>query len=358
MRITAEGYSYAYMVRGFAPIHALDSVTIRDMLPGEIVCIMGPNGAGKSTLAGLVGGYLDGPSSGVLLVDDAPDTASNSIRRLFIPQKPQEGVLPQLTVLENLVFRRKALKHTNWHRAAGKAERQRVLALLNETGFEFLNSKLDLPPEALSGGQQQVLNVLSAIYAEPDLLVLDEPTSKLDEANRIRVAQLVLVAAKTKRAIVFCATHDGEMAERLSDRICTLDRGRLVRTRRVRSVDAKRFVGDVRVVATRSDLPHDVAAVSDDWWAPAKNKLFGPDYVEGDDSRGGYLAGRRLSREQRTHREVNGVLALLHPSPTDRILDIPCGWGRHTLPLQGRNLNAAGGDLAFEFLMQGTRLGT
>lgn len=344
-------YSYSYCTKGFEPVRALSNVTINDVVPGEIVCIVGPNGSGKTTFLDAIIGKLPQRKDQGRIVDVHGN--EKTLRLDYIPQKPGEGFVPDLSIVENLVLRKNITnKRIILRKAVTNVIYKEIEAFLKDFGFNFLIEKLDMPPGALSGGQQQILNLLSALFADPDLIVLDEPTSKIDEVNRIRLWHLILEAAHKKRSAVLCASHDHDMIERIADRIITLQNGYVSNEQAKRIALSQRHVGDIRYVETPDQLPQNLQHVTDEWWKPGNGSLFNADFFAGDNSVQGYLARKSLTREARTLREVEGIdrIASLSGIANVRILDVPCGWGRHSIELASQGFNVTGIDLSEDYI--------
>lgn len=355
MTFSIVDVSHKYVTSGYAPTEALRGIEILDIHPGEIILIMGPNGSGKTTLIDKLAGRIVPCSDGKYVTDDGTFISPGDQRRflhLSVPQMPMAGFVPALSVLENILLREKLSRRVTLRSAIRRSDRSAVQAFLNSIHFPDFVAKLDQLPEALSGGQQQLLNLVGVIYAKPELLLLDEPTSKLDPVNRVRAWQLIVTAAKSMRISVLCATHDTESVSRVADRLVELEDGRVVMVRALRRLDAPRFAGTVRKVRRCDDLEARFRP-ADDWWQPGQDVLFGDSYRRGDASKYGYLADRSLAPGDRTRREVEGSLALLGCDPTDIVLDSPCGWGRHSLEIAKSGHSVVGGDLNIGYLSEG-----
>lgn len=351
-KLSFINYSHSYKLPGFPPVPALSNVSISGIEKGEIVCIVGPNGSGKSTLFSAIIGLLDRDGeTGHICLDDSI-LAQEKLNISYIPQKPSEGYVSDLSVIENIVLRSVSSLWPKFHRAISGDVRDNIDRLLSGLGFDFLISKIDMPPSSLSGGQQQVLNAVSSLYANADLIVSDEPTSKLDEQNKIRVCQLLVLAAHRNKSRIVLTTHDMAMAQAIADRIIYLEYGKVVREERLRTPMSHRSVGVVRFIATLSELKKRGLHCDNDWWKPNIGNIFGSSYFQGDDSVEGYLADRSLTREQRTEREVNAIIriASLNKEDHPNIADIPCGWGRHSLELARRGYNVTGVDFSNEYI--------
>lgn len=357
MLISANSASHAYEVKGFPPVYALKSVTISDIEPGELIFVLGDNAAGKSTLIKKLAGRL--PSrvgEGEFILGDGRSISfqdTRSLSRVFIPQRPMEGLVPQLSILENITLR-KSLRNIGLRKLLARVHQasdlELILEILRSLGFGELDLRLEQPPEVLSGGQQQLVNFVAAIYAEPQLLLCDEPTSSLDEVNRTKVWSLLVRLVKDHHIPVICATHDHSMARRIADRLVVLENGQVASKGmvRLRRVGDRRFPGAIRLVERTTEL-HEVP--NSDWWRPGTGRLFDEAYFEGDDSRQGYLPDREMTRSARTEREVAAAVRLLKLVPEiDRIIDVPCGWGRHVDVLRRRDFTVFGFDRAMWYL--------
>lgn len=190
---------------------------------GELVALMGPSGSGKSTLLNLLGG-LDRPSKGRVeitqqLISDMPDKELDAFRLNTIGFVFQHFYLmPNFSVAENVAL-------TAIVRNQRKPEWiDRVTELLSRVD---LLDKIDARPDKLSGGQQQRVAVCRALFAEPKVLLADEPTGNLDSKNSDAVLALLRGAvgpgASTAGVLV---THDAEAAA-IADRVLLLRDGRI-----------------------------------------------------------------------------------------------------------------------------------
>ena len=173
--------------------------------PGSAVAVVGGDGAGKTTLARTVVGLAD-PHRGRVLRPPAGKIG-------YLPSS--SGVWPDLTVLENLGFVSAA------HRLRRADRRARIDRLLSVTGLVPAATRLGA---ALSGGMRQKLGVAMALLPEPDLLVLDEPTTGVDPVSRTELWGLITLAAADGAAVIFTTTYLEE-AERAHS-ILALEGGR------------------------------------------------------------------------------------------------------------------------------------
>ncbi|MEO3431382.1 ATP-binding cassette domain-containing protein [Pelagibius sp. CAU 1746] len=182
--------------------------------PSRRSIVMGPNGAGKSLLLRLTAGLLT-PDSGRVTYAGQPLDAGLRRRVAVVFQRP---VLLRRSVAANLMH---ALKTYGVPRGE-RAQRRDALLALGQ-----LQDIADRPARVLSGGEQQRLSMVRALAAEPDLLLLDEPTASLDPQATAAIEALVDRAAAEGVKIVM-VTHDRGQALRLADEVLFLHRGQLI----------------------------------------------------------------------------------------------------------------------------------
>jgi putative ABC transport system ATP-binding protein len=188
------------------------------IVAGEWVAITGPSGSGKSTLINLLG-CLDRPTQGTLLIDgsDVAGMSSTELDRFradkigFIFQ--QFHLIPYLSAIENVMLAQYFHSMTDEKEARASLER---VGLAHRT---------DHLPSELSGGEQQRVCVARALINNPPILLADEPTGNLDEANQKIVAGLLQDLHGQGHTIVM-VTHDPEMAS-LAQRRIALNHGKV-----------------------------------------------------------------------------------------------------------------------------------
>jgi putative ABC transport system ATP-binding protein len=202
----------------FGNVRALDGVSFK-VEEGEWIAIMGPSGSGKTTLINILGG-LDTPTSGQAMVDstdvarlnEAGLTRYRAEKIGFIFQ--QFHLLPYLTALENVMLAQ------YFHSTTDGKEALQALARVG------LADRVTHLPAQLSGGEQQRVAVARALINHPKLVLADEPTGNLDEANQGTVIQLLRELHKEGHTILM-VTHDPALGC-LADRRIELAHGRLV----------------------------------------------------------------------------------------------------------------------------------
>lgn len=200
---------------------ALNDITLH-IHKGEFIFMTGPSGAGKTTLLRLLYGALT-PTRGQVLID------GQNVSRLTPSEIPflrrSIGVvfqdfklLPSRTVFENVAI---TLEVLGWGRAdIGK----KVMHILRQMGLE---SKIHLTPQRLSGGEQQRVALARALVNEPKILLADEPTGNLDDANKNQILN-IFKEANIKGTTVVVATHDRRLIENSHKRLVTLSKGDIV----------------------------------------------------------------------------------------------------------------------------------
>ena len=189
----------------------------------EMLYIVGPSGSGKTTLLSVISGILR-PNAGTVLVegkdiwqlgtDALADFRLHNLGFVF----QDYHLFPRLTTLENIAVPL-ILRRVPW--SEGLARARRVLKVVE------LEDKADLPPKRLSGGEQQRVAIARAIVAEPDLLILDEPTASLDGDTGRRILAFVRNQVLSERRAILVVTHDERIYDYAS-RIIRMEDGRIV----------------------------------------------------------------------------------------------------------------------------------
>ncbi len=172
---------------------------------GEMLAVIGPNGAGKTTLLSILAG-VQAPSAGSI------GRGAGEIG--WVPQEP--ALYSKLTVAENLRL---------FARLEKVSDPEAIVArMLEQTGLvERAQERID----RLSGGNRQRVNVALGLLADPPVILLDEPSSALDPAQRERLWSLVSELATKGTGVVF-STHIVAEAERYAARVLVLEEGRLL----------------------------------------------------------------------------------------------------------------------------------
>lgn len=185
---------------------------------GECFGLLGPNGAGKTTTLRMLLG-MTYPDSGAIRLCDEPVPARARHARLRVGVVPQfDNLDPDFSVRENL------LVFSRYFGLSARAARELVPSLLE---FAKLESKAEAKVGELSGGMKRRLTLARALVNDPDVLVLDEPTTGLDpQARHLMWERLRSLLARGKTILL--TTHFMEEAERLCHRLCVVESGRKI----------------------------------------------------------------------------------------------------------------------------------
>jgi len=218
--IAARGITKAFGV-GAARTLALRGVSLEARL-GEMLYIVGPSGSGKTTLLSVISGILR-PDAGTVQVEgqdiwslDKDRIAEFRLNRIgFVFQ--DYHLFPRLTTAENVAIPL-ILKKRDWDESIAEA-----LKYLKIVGLE---SRADLPPVKLSGGEQQRVAIARAIVSQPDILILDEPTASLDGDTGKAIVGFVRNEILTDTRSIIIVTHDARIYE-FAHRILRMEDGEL-----------------------------------------------------------------------------------------------------------------------------------
>ncbi len=206
------------LTKSYAGAVVVDGLDL-DVPRHSVFGFLGPNGAGKTTTMKMLLGLIR-PTSGsgsIFGLDIAADSAEVRRRIGYLPQEPK--FYPHLTARETLRFAAGFF-------FSGPAARieARIEEMLELVG---LADKADRPVKTLSGGEMQRLGIAQAQIHEPDLLILDEPAAALDPLGRRDV--LAILERFRATSTVFYSTHILDDVQRVSDMVCILKAGRIVR---------------------------------------------------------------------------------------------------------------------------------
>ena len=223
--LRATGLTKSYRAPDGAALPVLSGVDV-EVKAGELVAVTGPSGSGKSTLLNVVG-LLEDPDAGDVWFGDVRVTAlgrsgKSRARGRHVGFVFQSFLLlPSLTALDNVLL---AARYVG---GVTRAVRQRALELLAEVGMA---DRLGHYPPQLSGGEQQRVAFCRAVLNYPPLLLADEPTGNLDDANGRIILEQLRRRAGAGRAVVV-VTHRLDVADDATT-VLSIDRGRLVGSRR------------------------------------------------------------------------------------------------------------------------------
>jgi zinc transport system ATP-binding protein len=210
--IDVDGVSFAYESG-----RVLSDVTV-SIKPNDYVVLLGANGSGKTTLLKVALGLLT-PTSGRALLFGRPATDARARERVgYVPQRAAISSRLPATVLEVVLAGRAAKRHFG---GFTRAEREQAVRALDRVAMaEFARRRIG----ELSGGQQQRVLIARALAADPELLILDEPTAGIDRDSQIRFAQVLRGLNHDGVAIVIVA-HDLGAVGRDVKRVLALHQG-------------------------------------------------------------------------------------------------------------------------------------
>jgi putative ABC transport system ATP-binding protein len=219
------------LVKEFGTLRALNGLSF-SIQAGEWVALMGPSGSGKTTLINILGG-LDALTSGHVIVDgvDLADLGENDLVRYraekigFVFQ--QFHLVPYLNALENVMLAQ------YFHSVTDEAQAREALKRVG------LGNRLTHLPSQLSGGEQQRVAIARALINQPKLILADEPTGNLDEANEEIVIALFRELHSAGHTILM-VTHDPDIAQQ-ADRRIELAHGHLAIDQRISMDDGIHF---------------------------------------------------------------------------------------------------------------------
>lgn len=192
------------VTKKYGNLHVLEQISF-DIEEGEWIAIMGPSGSGKSTLMNIIG-CLDKPTSGSVKIKGRESASLNKkqlteLRRETIGLVFQQfHLIPHLTALENVMI---AQYYHSIH------DEKEAIAALERVG---LGERIHHLPAQLSGGEQQRVCIARALINYPAIILADEPTGNLDEANEKIVMKLFAELHQEGHTIIM-VTHDREVAQ-------------------------------------------------------------------------------------------------------------------------------------------------
>jgi len=188
---------------------------------GETVVFLGRSGSGKTTLLKMINRLIE-PTSGDIYInghhisDGEPEQLRRNIGYVF----QNTGLFPHYTIAENIAIVPRLL---GWDK---EKIQQRTRSLMEK--LHLPDSYLASYPHQLSGGQQQRIGLARALAADPPILLMDEPFGALDPITRVSLQKDFKQLDELQRKTILLVTHDVQEAFELADRICLMDKGKIV----------------------------------------------------------------------------------------------------------------------------------
>ena len=243
--ISARGLTKKY--GDFTAVDAIDF----DVAKGESFGLLGPNGAGKSTTMRIIAATSQRSSGTISILGRDPEEHGPQIRAHLGVVPQQDNLDGELTVSENLFI------YGRYFGLSKKFIRNKIEELLD---FAQLQDKRDAKVEALSGGMKRRLTIARALVSEPDILMLDEPTTGLDPQARHILWDRLFRLKETGVTLVI-TTHFMDEAEQLCDRLVVMDKGKIMAEGSPLELIKKYSTKEVLEVRFGSDRNKEVAPI-------------------------------------------------------------------------------------------------
>ncbi|HET9685686.1 MAG TPA: ATP-binding cassette domain-containing protein, partial [Pseudolabrys sp.] len=328
--------------RGNREVLAVDRISF-DVGKGETVALVGESGSGKSVTALSVMKLLPYPAahhpSGSIKFEgrellsmpehEIREVRGNDIAIIF--QEPMTSLNPLHTIEKQI--REILLLH---HGLEGEASRTRIIELLSQVGIPDPAGRLGSYPHQLSGGQRQRVMIAMALANKPDLLIADEPTTALDVTVQAQILKLLKDTQTQLGMSMLFITHDLGIVRKLADRVCVMQRGKIVEQ------------GPVERVFTAPEHPYTRALLAAEPKPdPAPPRPEAPIVVETKELKVWFPVKRGVLRKVVGHiKAVDGVSIELRKGETLGVVG-ESGSGKTTLGLAILRLISSTGPIVF-----------
>ena len=209
-----------HLSKHFGAVKAVEDISF-DVKEHENLILLGTSGCGKTTTLKMLN-RLTEPTSGSIRINgqDILKQKPEELRRGIGYVLQNTGLFPHYTIAENIAIVPQLLK---WD---SKRIEKRIDELLEK--LHLSAEQLKLYPNELSGGQQQRVGLARALMADPPILLMDEPFGALDNITRSKIQAEFKELDELKRKTIIMVTHDVQEAFELGDRICLMDKGKIV----------------------------------------------------------------------------------------------------------------------------------
>jgi osmoprotectant transport system ATP-binding protein len=209
-----------HLSKHFGVVKAVNDISF-EVREHETLVLLGPSGCGKTTTLKMINRLIE-PNSGTILIDGKNifEQYPEILRRGIGYVLQNNGLFPHYTVAENIAIVPLLLK---WD---SKRIKKRIGELIEKLHLSL--DYLNVYPNELSGGQQQRVGLARALVADPPVLLMDEPFGALDNVTRGKIHAEFKALDELKRKTIIMVTHDVQEAFDLGDRICLMDKGKIV----------------------------------------------------------------------------------------------------------------------------------
>jgi len=206
----------------FGKVNAVDDITF-EVQEQENMILLGTSGCGKTTTLKMINRLIE-PTSGNIFINgkNIADEQAETLRRSIGYVLQNNGLFPHYTVAENIAIVPQLL---NWDK---KKTEKRVTELMEK--LHLSADYRNVYPNELSGGQQQRVGLARALVSDPPVLLMDEPFGALDNVTRANIHEEFKALDELKRKTIIMVTHDVQEAFELGDRICLMDKGKIIQS--------------------------------------------------------------------------------------------------------------------------------
>ena len=256
-----------HLSKYFNGVKAVDDISF-EVKEHENLILLGTSGCGKTTTLKMLNRLIE-PTTGSIIIngENILDQKPEELRRGIGYVLQNNGLFPHYTIAENIAVVPQLLK---WD---SKRIENRITELIEK--LHLSKDQLKLYPNELSGGQQQRVGLARALVADPPVLLMDEPFGALDNITRSRIQAEFKELDELKRKTIIMVTHDVQEAFELGDRICLMDKGKIVQIGTPAELlfsPANEFVADF-LKDQRLQLEFKSVKIKDLWdWLPVVNE--------------------------------------------------------------------------------------
>jgi len=245
----------------FKKVKAVDGVDFA-LEKGEYVALLGPNGAGKTTLVEMIEGIRTPDQGQILVRGRSLNEDKSALYGLLGISFQETRFLEKITVIETVRLFASFYKQPD----------EKIGKVIHLVGLE---DKKDAYTKNLSGGQRQRLALGISLLNDPEILILDEPTTGLDPSARREIWDILLKLKKNMGTSLILTTHYMEEATQLCDRIIIMDKGRFLAEGSLSSLISRMNMPDVALFTVEGFIPDDLVLKQDGpdiQWDRAKGK--------------------------------------------------------------------------------------